>query len=307
MRLYDGRSGFYQYDTNQKLICESCQVGEEVHFSNNFYSKAAICKTYELEGSVVVDVPNMYLLNSGELIVYRMCVDSEGRSTIEKYTFPVLVRKKPSDYVYTETEVMSYHALEQRINKLEESGGVNVTGAKVDQIIKIAAVDDNGKPTAWTPFNMPTKLSDFENDLYYVKREPVVTLTPEDFTDGIYRGTPKLDWFTSADKLGYEFTFINPENGELEVVTEVDLENMFEPIGVNAMLNTELFGLCTGFNPFEDELVLEDAFYIMTDPSIVEALSSLVIYRIDSKKVPIEYCDTSEIETEIDAINREVV
>lgn len=123
MRLYDGRSGFYQYDTNQKLICESCQIGEEVHFSNNFYSKAAVCKTYELEGSVVVDVPNMYLLNSGELIVYRMCVDSEGRSTIEKYTFPVLVRKKPSDYVYTETEVMSYHALEERIEALEQNGG----------------------------------------------------------------------------------------------------------------------------------------------------------------------------------------
>lgn len=123
MRLYDGRSAFYQYDTNQKLICESCEIGEEIHFANNFYSKAAICKTYELEGSIVVDVPNLYLLNSGELTVYRMCVDSEGRSTVEKYTFPVFVRKKPSDYIYTETEVMSYHALEERIEALEQNGG----------------------------------------------------------------------------------------------------------------------------------------------------------------------------------------
>lgn len=34
--------------------------------------------------------------------------------------------------------------------------GMNVTGATVGQIAKITAVDDNGKPTAWEPVDMPS-------------------------------------------------------------------------------------------------------------------------------------------------------
>lgn len=123
MKLFDNRTEFYQYDTNQKLICDECKVGEEIHFSNTYYAKAAICLTYEHEGLVVVDVPNDYLLRSGELTVYRMYINDDGRSTVDKYTFNVLARKKPSDYVYEETEVMSYKALADRIQALEENGG----------------------------------------------------------------------------------------------------------------------------------------------------------------------------------------
>lgn len=120
MRIYDGRTEFYQYDTNQKLICDSCKIGEEIHFSNDFYSKAAMCRTYEFEGSIVVDVPNLYLLTSGELLVYLTHIDNDSRSTLKQYTFAVKERKRPSDYVYTETEVLSYHALESKFKDLED-------------------------------------------------------------------------------------------------------------------------------------------------------------------------------------------
>ena len=44
----------------------------------------------------------------------------------------VEAREKPSDYVYTETEIKNYDALEKRIKALEENG---FRGAVMDAII----------------------------------------------------------------------------------------------------------------------------------------------------------------------------
>ena len=58
---------------------------------------------------------------------------------------------------------------------------VDVKGATVGQIIKVSAVDDTGKPTAWEPATPPSKLTDFKNDLYFSKEELFLTLTKDDF------------------------------------------------------------------------------------------------------------------------------
>lgn len=51
----------------------------------------------------------------------------------------------------------------QQANNLPDAGGsggtdldLGITGATVGQIAKITAVDSNGKPTAWTPVDMPS-------------------------------------------------------------------------------------------------------------------------------------------------------
>lgn len=157
MKLYDGREKFYQYDTNQKLICEDCAVGEEIHFSNSAHGDAAICLTYDLDGAVVVNVPNLYLLSAVEMNVYSMRTEDDGRCTISRHVFGVVPRKKPSDYVYEETEVKSYAELDRRIKKLEENdgAGIDLTGAAVGQVAQIAEVDKNGAPTKWHPADLP--------------------------------------------------------------------------------------------------------------------------------------------------------
>ena len=38
----------------------------------------------------------------------------------------------------------------------KDGAGMDVTGASIGQIVKIAAVDENGKPTAWAPVDMPS-------------------------------------------------------------------------------------------------------------------------------------------------------
>ena len=157
MKLYDGREKFYQYDTNQKLICEDCAVGEEIHFSNSAHGDAAICLTYDLDGTVVVNVPNIYLMYAVELNVYSMRTEDDGRCTISRHVFGVIPRKKPSDYVYEETEVKSYAELDRRIKKLEENAGagIDIVGATAGQVAQIAEVDENGVPTVWRPADLP--------------------------------------------------------------------------------------------------------------------------------------------------------
>ena len=58
---------------------------------------------------------------------------------------------------------------------------IDVKGATVGQIIKVSAVDDTGKPTAWEPATPPSKLTDFKNDLYFSKEELFLALTKDDF------------------------------------------------------------------------------------------------------------------------------
>ena len=99
---------------------------------------------------------------------------------------------------------------------MEKGGGVYVSGASVGQIIKVAAVDDAGKPTAWEPADLPEQAqSDWEqNDAEqpnYVKNRPFyekidsVTLMPEtQFSNLTHIYSPEIP--TPADVNG---EFIN--------------------------------------------------------------------------------------------------
>ena len=61
------------------------------------------------------------------------------------------------------SQTTKINALIQQANNLPDAGGsggtdlaLGITGATVGQIAKITAVDRNGKPTAWTPVDMPS-------------------------------------------------------------------------------------------------------------------------------------------------------
>lgn len=70
------------------------------------------------------------------------------------------------NYVSGETVITAknLNEIQDAIIALESNGGVGmgITGATVGQIAKIAAVDDNGVPTAWEPVDMPSGGGDGE-------------------------------------------------------------------------------------------------------------------------------------------------
>lgn len=125
MHIYGGSPFFWQWDTGQQLVSNKLKAGDEVHFATKTDREALVLQAYESNGIVLVDVPNILLQTSGILEVYRMRLEDDGRMTAQRYLFNVKQRKKPSDYVYTETEILSYKYLDFRINKLEHSGGTS--------------------------------------------------------------------------------------------------------------------------------------------------------------------------------------
>ena len=102
-KIYDGRTEFFQWDKEQKVIIEDRTI-TEVHFCNKTDDCSLVCAAYDLDGLWVADVPNVLLQDNWKIRVYAYCVN---HTKVEDY-FKVKGRSKPADYVYTETEVKNY-------------------------------------------------------------------------------------------------------------------------------------------------------------------------------------------------------
>lgn len=107
-RIADGRDSFYQWDLDRQVIVEDSSV-VEVHFCNR--TDACSLVTEVVNG--VADVPNILLQNSFDIRVFGY----DGKATRFDKVFKVNPRTRPADYVYTETEVLTWRELENRINE----------------------------------------------------------------------------------------------------------------------------------------------------------------------------------------------
>lgn len=111
-------NGLYQWDTGRKIkLTDESLTIDEVHFSNIFYTEALIVEPK----SNTADIPNILLQYSVEIAIYAVVHNVDGEQTIYEERLSVRKRAKPSDYVYTETEIKNWDALEERIKKLEDT------------------------------------------------------------------------------------------------------------------------------------------------------------------------------------------
>lgn len=120
-------SRLYQWELGREIeITPPAGTGvDRVEFSHTFDAEVLGVKPREGSGVVVADIPNI-LLQSGEpIFVYLVYVDEDCLETTASYVLSVIKRPKPADYVYTETEVMTWAVLDKRITVLEESGGAD--------------------------------------------------------------------------------------------------------------------------------------------------------------------------------------
>ena len=108
-----------QWNTYEKLVIETDERYDEVHFYNKFCSNALSVKPNE-NGEVYI--PNILLQTADNITVWLVEVDGETRTSVERAVLEVAARLKPDDYVYTEIELLSYRSLEERIEKLEQGG-----------------------------------------------------------------------------------------------------------------------------------------------------------------------------------------
>ena len=189
IKIYDERESFFQWDLDRKVIVEEESI-TEVHFCNYKSNNSLVCEVYEENGIRFANVPNVLLQETYDLYVYAY----DKNFTKYQYRFKIIPRIKPSDYVYTETEIYSYHKLEKRIDDIEAKGIsdeqlqrnldsyfeknpievpiVDFTGYATEEYvnnavnnIEIPTVDlsDYAKKT-----DIPTKVSELNNDAGYL-------------------------------------------------------------------------------------------------------------------------------------------
>lgn len=131
-KIYDGRTSFYQWDRDRKLIVEDTTI-DKVYFCNRLDNCSISRVVYEVNGMRLVDVPNLILQKAFDMYVYGYDKNYTKHST----TFDVIACSKPEDYICNEEEVKEWEALEERINQIEENGVSDQTiAAAVDNYLK---------------------------------------------------------------------------------------------------------------------------------------------------------------------------
>ena len=115
-RIADGREHFWQWDLDRQVIVDDPSI-VEVHFCNRTEDVSLVVAV--VDG--LANVPNILLQSSFDMRVFGY----DGKATRYDAVFKVKAKTKPSDYVYTETEIKSYEYLENKIREIEEQGWSN--------------------------------------------------------------------------------------------------------------------------------------------------------------------------------------
>lgn len=127
IKLADGRGHLYQWDTGRQVECDA----EQVHFSNHHYGTSIDVDAKD--GKAMI--PNQLLTSAMPLKAWAWVKDSSGEYTKEEQIFLVAKRNKPSDYVYTPTEIKTWQDLQNQIGDLN-----NLKTAHKDNLVN--AIND---------------------------------------------------------------------------------------------------------------------------------------------------------------------
>ena len=127
IKLADGRGSLFQWDTGRQVECDA----EQVHFSNHHYGTSIDVNVKDGKATI----PNQLLTSAIPLKAWAWVKDSSGEYTKEEQIFIVAKRNKPSDYVYTPTELKTWQDLQNQIGDLS-----NLTTAHKDNLVN--AIND---------------------------------------------------------------------------------------------------------------------------------------------------------------------
>lgn len=120
-------SALYQWEIGRKIRVLS-SLGDRavmVQFAHPGDKEALSVTPREENGVIVADVPNILLQGGDKIVAFLVEVDANCVETTRHSVFHVVNRPKPADYIYTETEVLNYKYLDDRLNQLEGDGLAN--------------------------------------------------------------------------------------------------------------------------------------------------------------------------------------
>lgn len=136
----------YQWDTGRKVqvVPDAGATIHEVHVAHSGEDGAFVLQPDE---NGCAAIPNKSLQSPGMVVIYAVTVTADGRQTETSRSFFIAARSKPDDYIYTEEELQTYQALEQRIETLEKGGASDeVIAEAVDKYLAENPVTGGATP-----------------------------------------------------------------------------------------------------------------------------------------------------------------
>lgn len=243
LRIKGGRSCFYQWDSGQTVIVEHEGTIHEVHFAHKDDERSLTVITKEIENGVEANVPNILLQSSEDIFAYLVFRDEDGTETRKSVRIPVLSRPKPETYVYTESEVLNYAYLDERLKELEGEGLANA----------VADYLEKNPPKAGATATEAAQIQQNKTDIETLTREKLnASALPEAVNEalaqakasGEFKGEPGKtpekgkDYFTPAEvqaiaELAADMVEI-PEGGNVDLTgyaTEEWVGKNYQPKG----------------------------------------------------------------------------
>ena len=135
----------FQWDTGRVAQVNTDADIHEVHFTTKDMSYAYVVSTYEKDGAVYCEIPNILLQQEKSLICYEVTNTDGGEMTVAETTLALHKRNKPQDYVYTQDELKNFDRLAALIpTKLSQlKDDIGAGGAKITSVNGVLP-DENG-------------------------------------------------------------------------------------------------------------------------------------------------------------------
>lgn len=226
-------SPLYQWEIGRKIeITPSPHTRvDKVEFSHPGDANTLSLVPREENGVLVADIPNVLLQSGNIIFVYLVHAPDGGVETTTDHILSVIRRPKPADYVYTEDEVLTYHALDKRLQELEGEGLAN---AVADYLKENPIEAGATKEEAAQIKQNKTDIEQLTQDKLDASKLPeaVNDALAQAKASGEFKGDPGepgktpekgKDYFTDADKqeiaeLAADMVEI-PESGNIELDT----------------------------------------------------------------------------------------
>lgn len=245
-KIYDGREQFYQWDLNCKLEIEDSSV-KQVHFSNKLGNASLVRETYNANGIILVDVPNILLQEDWRLEVYAY----DGNRTKHSTSYKVESRTKPEDYIYTEEEISRFQAIEERVTSLE----ADAEGLES----RVTNLEENPVDT-FNPFAFGLPVLEMVGDTAAMTKDNAVDLA---FTFGERSGNCSVKWQGSSSltypKKNYTIKFNNAfeaVEGWGEQKKYCAKANYIDFSHARNLMNAKLWGEIVKYRPNADPRLL---------------------------------------------------
>lgn len=266
----------YQWDTDRKvrIVPREGMTVNEVHFSHPCDANALPVEPYTEDGEIRADIPNILLQKSKDIVAYVVMHTDNGERTVCSKRLPVMARAKPSDYVYTETEVKRYETLEKRVAVLEKTGA-----AQAD-----LSVNDETDPRY-------VKGRSHYEEVTEILEETALELDTDGF--GMLESVLPIE-----EGLTYSVNWNGTEYFcECQEVV-ADEDNTALCLG-----NCELMGLTNTGEPFAIAVAEGGTLVVGFDESnpVTISITKCTVHKLDNKFINAEWMATKEV-TEVDII-----